>query len=231
MSEKKLELFIDGRFDQKIEFTARKVINTGYSGRNQAEIKKHIDELKALGIPAPERTPLFLPKPAHLLSTTDSMEVIDHDNTGEAEAVLLVGKEEIYVAVGSDHSDRKLHAVNIPKSKQLYPNFISRAVWRLSDVEDHWDELMLRSSINGPEGRQVYQEGRLSALLRPRDVLAAINPLIGGYLSGLVIYLGTLATKGEIKFSDRFEAELVDEVRGQALYCGYSIELINWFHD
>lgn len=231
MSAKKLELFVDGRLDQKIEFIAGKVINTGYSGRNQAEIKKHVDELKALGIPAPEKTPLFLPKPAQLLSTAGSIEAIDRSNTGEAEAVLLVGKEEIYVAVGSDHSDRELHAFNIPKSKQIYPNFISRTVWRLADVEDHWDDLILRSSISVSGKRRVYQEGRLAALLGPRELLASVSPLVGGDLTGLVIYSGTLAARGEIRFSDRFEAELVDEVRGQSLYCGYAIELIDWFRN
>lgn len=231
MSEKKMEFFIDGHFDQRVEFTATKIINTGYSGRNQEEIKKHIDELKSLGIPAPDKIPLYLPKPAALISTAGQIEVVDRDNTGEVEFVLLVKGEEILVGVGSDHSDRKLAAVSIPKSKQIYPNMISRAVWRLSDVEGHWDDIILRSRINGPGGQQVYQEGRLSSLLRPRDLLSGVTPLVGGRLDGLVIYSGTLATRGEITFSSRFDAEMVDEARGQSICCGYSIELISWFRN
>lgn len=229
MAEKKLELFIDGRFDQRIEFIAKKIINAGYTGRNQDEVRKHIEELKALGVPAPEKTPTYYPKPVSLLTTSDFLEVVDTDNTGEAEYVLLVGEnEEVYVAAGSDHTDRKLEEVSVLKAKQMYPNFISRAVWRLEDVEDHWDDIVIRARVNGCE---IYQEAKLVAMMGPRELLERIRPLVSGQLAGTVIYSGTVATIGEIAFRNRFEVELVDEVRGQKLYCGYSLRLIDWFKE
>ncbi|MEW6425661.1 MAG: DUF2848 family protein [Bacillota bacterium] len=230
MAQQTLELFIDGRFDRRIEFTVAKIINAGYAGRNQGEVRKHIEELKALGVPAPDKTPTFFPKPANLITTGDYLEVADTDNTGEAEYVLLVGENEIYVAAGSDHTDRKLEVTSILKAKQMYPNFISRAVWRLADVEDHWDDIILCAWVNG-QREKVYQKARLSALLTPRDLLALVRPLVGGQLAGTVIYSGTVATKGEIAFSPRFEMELVDEIRGKTLYCGYSVHLIDWFKE
>lgn len=230
MAETKLELFIDGRFDRRIEFTATKIINAGYAGRNQEEVRKHIEELKALGVPAPDKTPTYFPKPATLLTTGDYLEVADTDNTGEAEFVLLVGENEIYVAAGSDHTDRKLEISSILKAKQMYPNFISRAVWRLADVEDHWDDIILRAWVNGRR-ESVYQEARLSALLAPRDLLERVRRLVVGKLPGTVIYSGTVATIGEITFSNRFDMELVDEVRGLTLSCGYSLKIIDWLKD
>lgn len=231
MAQQTLELFIDGRFDRRIEFTVAKIINAGYAGRNQEEVRKHIEELKALGVPVPDKTPTFFPKPTNLITTGDYMEVADIDNTGEAEYVLLVGEnDEIFVAAGSDHTDRKLETTSILKAKQMYPNFISRAVWRLKDVEDHWDDIILRAWIDGRR-ENVYQEARLAALLAPQDLLVMVRPLVGGQLAGTVIYSGTVATRGEIAFSPRFEVELVDEIRGEKLYCGYSLHLIDWFKE
>ena len=89
---------------------------------------------------------------------------------GEAEFVLLVGKDEVYVAAGSDHTDRKLEAESaILKGKQIYPNIISRAVWRLCDVEDHWDDIVMRAWVDG-DPKHVYQEAKLSALFRPQRI-------------------------------------------------------------
>lgn len=230
MAEIKLELFVDGRFDRRVEFTATRIINAGYAGRNQDEVKKHIEELKALGVPAPEKTPTYFPKPGNLITTGDCLEVADTDSTGEAEFVLLVGEKEVYVAAGSDHTDRRLEVSSILKAKQMYPNFISRAVWRLEDVEGHWDGIVLRAWINGRR-EEIYQEANLGALLGPRDLMERVRPLVGGDLAGTVIYSGTVATRGEIAFSRRFDMELVDGVRGQSLYCGYAVKTIDWFRD
>lgn len=231
MAQQTLELFIDGRFDRRIEFTVTKIINAGYAGRNQEEVRKHIEELKALGVPAPDKTPTFFPKPANLITVGNYLEVADTDNTGEAEYVLLVGEnDEVYVAAGSDHTDRKLEVTSILKAKQMYPNFISRTVWRLADIEDHWDDIILRAWVNG-QREKVCQEARLAALLTPRDLLVLVRPLVEGQLAGTVIYSGTVATRSEIAFSSRFEMELVDEIRGERLYCGYAVKLIDWYKE
>ncbi|MGO8718123.1 MAG: DUF2848 family protein [Acidobacteriaceae bacterium] len=227
--EKKLELFIDGCVNKPLDFVCSKIVNAGYTGRNQASVHKHIEELKTLGIAAPEKIPCYYPKPAALVKCTNVIEVVDTDSSGEAEFVLLVGKDEVYVAAGSDHTDRKLEAESaILKGKQIYPNVISRAVWRLCDVEDHWDDIVMRAWVDG-DPKHVYQEAKLSALLGPRDLMARVEPLVGGNLVGTAIYSGTVATIGEIRFSNKFETMLVDDKRGQKLYCGYSICPTTWF--
>lgn len=228
--ENKLELFIDGDLHKRIEFVCNKIVNAGYAGRNQEEVKRHIDELKELGVPAPDSVPTYYPKPATLITYGDVLEVADTDNSGEAEFVILVGKDDIYIAAGSDHTDRNLEATSvIRKAKQMCPNVISRAVWRLSDVEDHWDDILMRAWINN-DPKEVYQEAKLSALLAPGDLIERVRPLVGGDLVGTAIYSGTVATIGEIRFSDRFDMALIDTVRGSNLYCGYNIKTMSeWF--
>lgn len=229
--ENKLELFIDGDINQRIEFVCNKIVNAGYTGRNQVEVRKHIDELKELGVPAPDSVPTYYPKPGSLLTYGDALEVADHDNSGEAEFVLLIGEDDIYVAAGSDHTDRNLEVNStIVKAKQMCPNVISRSVWRLSDVEDHWDEIVIKSEINEKE-KELYQEGKLSAIMTPRELIDRVKPLVGGDLVGTAIYSGTVATIGEIRFTNRFEVTLADPVRKQSLRCGYFINTMDWFNN
>jgi len=228
--ENKLELFIDGDINRRIEFVCDKIVNAGYTGRNQEEVKKHIDELKELGVPAPDSVPTYYPKPASLLTYGSKLEVADQDNSGEAEFVLLIGEDEIYVAAGSDHTDRNLEVNStIVKAKQMCSNVISRAVWRLSDVEGHWDDIAIRAMI-GVE-KELYQEGTLGAIMTPRELIERVKPLVGGDLVGTAIFSGTVATIGEIRFSNRFEVNLEDKMRGQLLCCSYSINTMDWFNN
>jgi len=228
--ENKLELFVDGDINKRIEFVCNKIVNAGYTGRNQVEVKKHIDELKELGVPAPDSVPTYYPKPASLLTYGSKLEVADQDNSGEAEFVLLIGEDEIYVAAGSDHTDRNLEVNStIVKAKQMCSNVISRAVWRLSDVEGHWDDIAIRAMIG--DEKELYQEGTLAAIMTPRELIERVKPLVGGDLVGTAIFSGTVATIGEIRFTDKFEVNLEDKARGQVLRCSYSINTMDWFKD
>jgi hypothetical protein len=170
MRENRLDLYVNGDKNKHVSFVVRKLINAGYTGRNQEEVKKHVEELKEIGVPAPESVPTYYLKSSMLLTTDDYYEVVDEDSTGEAEYVLLIGKDRIYVAAGSDHTDRKLEMTNIPKAKQISPNFISSYVWLFEDVKEQWDEIEMRSWIG--KGRDtLYQESTLDAFMRPEELL------------------------------------------------------------
>jgi len=162
-----------------------------------------------------------------LLTTDDFYEVVDEDSTGEAEYALLIGKNRIYVAVGSDHTDRKLEITSIPKAKQLSPNFISSSVWLFEDVKEQWDEIELRSWIG--RGRDtLYQEATLAAFMRPEELLERVKALLGGNLEeGTVIFSGTVGAlvKG-MPFSDSFEVELLDRNKNRSLTCGYNLQVL-----
>ena len=121
MKENRLEFYVNGDRSQRISFVVRQIINAGYTGRNQEEVRKHVEELKQMGVPAPDSVPTYYLKSSSLLTTDNFAEVVDEDSTGEAEYVLLIGNNNIYVAVGSDHTDRKLEISSIPKAKQLCP--------------------------------------------------------------------------------------------------------------
>ena len=223
---------INGDPGSVLNYDIKKIVNAGYTGRNQEEVQKHIQELKEKGIPAPAKTPTYFAKFNDRITQNEEFEVLDEtDHSGEVEYVLLCTDNEIYVAVGSDHTDRKLEEVDIPKAKQVYLNTISRDVWKLSEVEGHWDEIILRSRVEVDGKMVVFQEAPLAALLAPRDLLERVKNLTElDSQDGLVIYSGTVAAKVDVGYSSIFESELEDPRRKLKLQNRYRlVPITNWF--
>ena len=121
----------------------RNLVIAGWTGRDEAALRKHIDELAAMGVTPPKTTPVFYRVSALLLTTVPAVEVIGKDSTGEVEFVLFNLDGEIRVGLGSDRTDRKAEAVGVTLGKQMCPKPIARETWALADVEPHWDELLL----------------------------------------------------------------------------------------
>lgn len=224
-----LELYLNGDTSTPpISYTVRQIINAGYTGRDQASVQAHIDELKLVGVPAPDKIPTYYPKDPRLLYISEGFEAIDTENTGEAEYVLLIAEDAIYVGVGSDHTDRGLEKTDIPKAKQICPNFVSRKVWKFDDVKDNWDSLQMRSWIDG--GREtLFQECDLTAFMTPDELMRRVRELLGGELKpGTVIFSGTVSAKIDgYPFSNHFECELLNPQNNDTLVCKYSIQLMD----
>lgn len=216
-----------------LEFDVEHIINAGYTGRDQAAVQAHIDELKEEGIPAPDHTPTYFPKFFDRMTQDNVFEVLDEtDHSGEAEFALLFQGGKIYVGTGSDHTDRKLEGVDIPKAKQVYPNTISRELWNLSDVIGHWDQLILRSWVRVDGKKVLFQEATLDAMLDPSDLIQRVKALLADPNStdGLVVYSGTVAAIAKVPYSDYFEAEIEDPVLKRKLSQHYMLQPVSkWF--
>ncbi len=227
---------IDLSLEQKgqrnpLRFDYERMVNAGYTGRNQAEVRKHIEELAQKGIPGPPTTPTLYPVIRRALVKDPEIEVYSRETCGEAEYVLLIENESrIYVGVGSDHTDRKLEEWDIPRAKQICPNVIAETVWALEDVAGHWDELGLRCRqiVDGKE--ILYQEGKLARLMAPRELMAFVLSKIGGPLDGTIIFSGTLAAlTGGFVYGDTLYAELADPKLNRQLAFGYRIRSLEEF--
>ena len=206
------------------------MVNAGYVGRNQEEVRRHIEELAEKGIPGPETTPTVYPVVCRALTTENAIEVYDKETSGEVEFVLLIVDEnEVYVALGSDHTDRHLEESDIPRSKQICPNVMTKTVWSLDEVADHWDNLLIRSTVV-QEGKDIiYQEGRLALIMTPSELMEFVQSKISGPLKNMVIYSGTLGMlTGEFVFSDKFSAELIDEILDRKLTLGYTVRQLDY---
>ena len=220
--------YIDGDPLKKVDFEVKRVLNGGWAARNQADLKKHIQELAELGIAGPKEIPTFYPLLANKLCLDNELEVMGTGNSGEVEFVILYTPQGLLVGLGSDHTDRDLEKFSIPKAKLSYPNIMSSHVWHYEDIIDHWDELEMHSSI-GLNGDILYQSGTLADLMRPEELMAKAEALINEDPVGTVLYSGCLPILGDIRFNEHFHMELVDKVRNQKISHCYHIKTVNWF--
>ncbi|MEM3432554.1 MAG: DUF2848 family protein [Candidatus Methanomethyliaceae archaeon] len=209
------------------------MINAGYTGRSQESVWKHVQELAEKGVAAPKEIPTFYPVASYLILVNEEMEVVEKDNSGEAEYVLLIGNGDTYVGVGSDHTDRELERSSILKAKQICPNVVSSEVWRYADVKGHWDELVLRSWVLKNGEKTLYQEATLGELLAPEELISIIQRRMklggGNALENTVIFSGTVPLRpGKILSGDGFEAELYDPIRKETLRCKYSVKFLDY---
>ena len=215
---------------EPLTFSYTRMVNAGYVGRNQEEVRRHIDELAKKGIPGPKVTPTAYPVIPRMMVTDAEIEVYSDETCGEAEYVLLVENDStIYVGVGSDHTDRHLEESDIPRSKQIAPNLISRNVWPLAEVEDHWDSLELSSKVVKDGEEILYQQGLLELILDPRGLMELVQSKIQAPLDGTVIFSGTLGmlTDGFV-FGERFMAQIVDPKLERRLEVGYDIKPLDY---
>lgn len=223
-----LKFYVNGDAQNAIDFEVKRILNGGFAGRNQEQVRKHIEELASLGVPAPKETPVFYPLLPDRLTTGEEVEVIGDGNSGEVEFVIFYSEQGLFVGLGSDHTDRDLEKTSIIKSKQAYPNVMAPNVWRYDDVIGHWDEIEMRAWL-GEHKETLYQEGRLALLMRPEELMEKARALVEGDMTGTVLYSGTLATLEEMKFSEFFHIELFDKVRDEKLSHVYRIKKLNWF--
>jgi len=213
-----------------LEFEVKRMVNGGYVGRNQEEVRRHIEELAKQGIPGPSSTPTLYPVSRRSLTQASSIEVFGEETSGEAEFVLLMENEnQIYAGVGSDHTDRKLEMFDIAWSKNICPNVISKELWFFDDVLPHWDEIALRSWVTRGGKRSLYQEARLRSVLSPKELISFVRSRIQGESDHLVIFSGTIGLlEGELIFGEKFEVELEDPVSGDRLSVAYEVVPLNF---
>ncbi len=191
-----------------MRFTARRLLAGGYTGRDPAAVEEHIAELALLGVPRPAHVPWIFVADPRVLQVNGTVWAYDGTSSGEAEYVLLIGRNDVFVCIGSDHTDRGLESLSIEKSKQVYPKILSRQVWRLDDLLPRWDDLRLRSRVGGNGELADYQVGTFAQLMRPERLLDLVGPHPG---AGTVVFSGTLPVLGgNVRPAPRFEAELFD---------------------
>jgi len=213
--------FMVGGAPRRIEIST--LVIAGWTGRDRAAVEHHIAELAAIGVRPPRVVPCFYRVGANLLTTTGKVEVVGEDSSGEVEFVLVAAPDTMYVGVGSDHTDRKVEAYGVTVSKQMCPKPIGRELWRFTEVEKHWDRLVLRSHVTRKGRRWLYQEGAVSGMLAPRDLLVRLADSGASLSPGTAMFCGTLAAQGEIGGGERFEIELHDPVRNRSLSHEYAV--------
>lgn len=195
----------------------------GWAGRDRNAVEHHIRELEALGVPRPATTPTYYRIAASRFSNNGSVEDAGPNATGEVEAVLVAYEGQLYVGVGSDHTDRKAETFGVTLSKQMCDKPVAKELWPYDEVGDHWDELILRSFAVIDGQPVLYQEGTLAELLPPMQLIKGYIPNDSSPQDGFIMFCGTVPAIGGIKQASRFVGELEDPVLKRRIVFGYDI--------
>lgn len=207
--------------------TIESLIIAGWTGRDRAAVERHIAELAAIGVAPPRAVPCFYRVGANLATTAAVIEVVGQDSSGEVEVVLVALDDGLYVGVGSDHTDRKVEAYGVTVAKQMCPKPVGRELWPFHDVAGHWDELVLRSWVTRDARRELYQEGAVTMMLPPDDLMARYLGSPGTLPAGTAMFCGTLPVHGEIRGGERFEVELEDRRLQRVVTHGYAVRCLD----
>lgn len=184
----------------------------GWTGRDVKALEAHIAELEKLGVPRPASTPIFYRVAASLLTSDMEIQVAGDKSSGEVEPVIFRLGGNLWLGVGSDHTDREVETIGITIAKQICSKPVGNTIWRFDEVSEHWDELTIRSFATAGGSRRLYQEGPLAKMRHPGDLLSLyLGPKVR-LPEGSAMFCGTLAVQGEISPAEAYELELEDPV-------------------
>ncbi len=221
----KLTFSLEAAQPQQLTVDIHTFVVAGWAGRDRAAIDHHIEELAAIGVPRPSAVPLYYRVAANQLTQEPRIQVVGPDSSGEAETLVFMANGELHVSLTSDHTDRKLESHSVALSKQLCAKPVGRSAWRFADVAGHWDELVIRSWIVEQGNKVLYQEGALSALRLPVELIAGYAA--GAALpAGCAMSCGTVGAIGGIRPSPSFAMELFDPRSGRSLRHEYAIDVL-----
>jgi hypothetical protein len=203
------------------------LVIAGWTGRDRAALEHHVAELEAIGVKRPSSMPVYYRVATGMLTQAAEIQVLGPDSSGEVEPVLFSTSDGLWLGVGSDHTDRKLETVSVAMSKQVCAKVVSRELWDCREIAPHWDQLIIRSRIPGPNGArpELYQEGRLAQILPPQTLISGFSGQ-EGLPVGTVMFCGTFPAAGGVRPAPWFEMEIEDPVFGRFLRHRYKIEVL-----
>lgn len=205
----------------------RSVLNAGWAGRDLTAVAAHVEEMRALGVPAPASVPIHFPVAQAMLTQGDRIEIYSAQSSGEVEYVLVATRDRVALTVGSDHTDRGVEATSIELSKQICPNVMARAAWDYAEVADHVDDLVLRAWVRTGSAWHPYQEAPLAALLAPAYWLERLAERLSAD-AAVVLFSGTVPTLGgALEYGDGFRMSLEDHRLGRSIIHEYGVALVD----
>jgi hypothetical protein len=227
MDHLKLNLVVESITEKReLIFPLRRLICAGWVGRDKEALQAHIDELAEHGVPGPTRTPIYMNFSPYLATTSDAIDVVSPESSGEVEYLFLKQKEGTYIGIGSDQTDRGFEKFSIPASKQMCAKIMAPVVWPYQEVKDHWDQIVIRSWTTSNGKRTLYQEDSLATILGVEALLEQLPRDAGLPTDGLILFSGTIPTKMGLIYGERFDFEIEDPVLERKIRHGYHVRVL-----
>lgn len=202
-------------------------VAAGYTGRDQASVHEHIEELKKIGVATPYEIPALYWISPNRLTQQSEIQVVGEQTSPEVEFFLAADADgSLYATIASDHTDRELEAVSVSKAKQICDKVLGDTFWLVDDVANHWNQIEISSRVYHDEEWIEYQAGTLGKILDYTDLLKRIkkdNPekTAPGLLSGTLPIIG-----GETLYASSCEISMHDPVLKRSIEKTYDIVVV-----
>lgn len=208
--------------DSKQDFPIRRMYNFGSATRDPQTAVAHQEEVAKSGIyiafdvPAPRIYPIG----RHSFTMEDEVFVQTEKTSGEVEIVLHMA-DQLYVGVGSDHTDRALETVSIPGSKQACPNHLAGTLWPYAEIADHWDECVLKAWVDD----RLYQDVSVAAFMKPEVIIDTLRERVGGVPDrDFTVFCGTIVSVDKaLGFGAHWKYSLEDPVTSRNITGDYDV--------
>src|SRR3954463_15585655 len=90
----------NGKTDQ-VSVEPDALIVAGWTGRDEAALRHHIEELAAIGVPRPSSVPVFYRNAVSNIVQAERLEVLGPDTSGEVEPVVVLLDDGMWIGLGS----------------------------------------------------------------------------------------------------------------------------------
>jgi hypothetical protein len=147
-------------------------------------------------------------------------------SSAEVEFVLFIDDDDLYVSIGSDHTDRELEKLDIPKAKQIANKVCSNHFWEYSTLKEHWDSITLKCWASRKGEKVLYQSGPVSQILSPEKILDAVRTRVPQSLRNCVVFSGTMAGIDGLYESSHYWLQMTDPVLQRKIEFDYAVEAI-----
>ena len=203
----------------------------GFTMRDEAKMQAHLEECYKLGIKELicERPPLVMPISSWAVLTDNHIGVQRPKTSGEVEIVTIVDEnDEVFVSVGSDHTDRSLETIDIPWSKQVAPNVVAPQMWRWNDVKDHWDDIHMESWVIDQGETVKYQEAMVNEFWTPAEMVQGLRDSVTRVAGANILFSGTVVSIGEkLRFAESWTIKITDPVLNRVIEHTYTVDVLS----
>ena len=234
-----------GKHLYALDIEVKKIGCSRNADRDIESTKKHLAEVRQHGYQVHDAGGVCF-RSRYLITNEDEIEVQGPQTSGEVEFAAIRIKDCILVSVGSDHNDRTIthmwslvlgKVFDTAKAKQLAPAIIAPVAWEYDDIRDHWDKIVLRSSVMVSGEKMPYQEYPLANLLdleyyveRYRWFNTEGSVLFGGS-SGLLSSIPDHIYKGQehldgIDIPQNFHVEMYDPILERTIDHSYEVSAL-----
>ena len=160
----------DGAQEKEINYD--QVFAIGYAGRNMEKTMEHIRGAGGTARSSgPEENSDDISVRHVSADPGKDLHFIGEKTCGEVEYVMVVTGGKLYIGLGSDHTDRELEGMSVPKAKQICAKPIGTILWDYEEIKEHWETIKLYSyqTVDGEE--ILYQQGTLADIMDPGMIL------------------------------------------------------------